>query len=138
MGNLSFHFYEINYLHIREVINDIKASKGFGNDNISGCFLKLALPYISCSLVYMFNKSIVKGEFPTRWKMARVIPVFIKGDTSSIVKYRPISILPVVSRLSEKLVYNQLYNKLVILKTDCLRDFSTSDILHCKQSIIMI
>ena len=52
--------------------------KKFGNDNISTYFLKLALPYINYSLVYMFNKSIEKGESPTNWKMARSTPILKK------------------------------------------------------------
>ena len=38
VGNLSFHFYEINYLNVKDVINNVKASKRFGNDNISSTF----------------------------------------------------------------------------------------------------
>ena len=123
VSNLSFHFYEINDLHVRDVTNNIKASKGFGNDNISSYFLKLALPYINNSLVYMFNKSIEKSKFPTHWKMARVTPIFKEGKKSSKVNYRPISVLPVVSRIFEKLVYNQLYEY-----------FNTNSLLSSSQS----
>ena len=71
-SNLSFHFYKINDLHVRDAISKIKKSKEFGNDNISSYFLKLAIPYINNSLLYMFNKSIEKGEFPANWKVVRV------------------------------------------------------------------
>ena len=61
--NLSFHFYKINDLHVRDAISKIKTSKVFRNDNISSYFLKLASSYINNSIVYMFNKSIEKGDF---------------------------------------------------------------------------
>ena len=105
-------FTKINEQNIRDAIGKIKTSKGFGNDNISSYFLKLALPYIVNSLAYMFNKSLEDREFPSLWKIARVIPIFKDGDKSAKENYRPISVLPVVSRLFEKLVYNQLYEYL--------------------------
>ena len=70
VSNLSFHFYETNCLHLRAVFNNIKALEGFRHGNISSYFLKLALPCINYSLVYMFNKSIEEGEFPTHWEKA--------------------------------------------------------------------
>ena len=87
-------------------------TKGFGNDNISNYFLKLALPYILKSLACMFNKSLEKREFPALWKTARVIPIFKEGDKNAKENYRPISVLPVVSRLFERLAFNQLYQHL--------------------------
>ena len=89
----------------------MKTPKGFGNDNVSNYFQKLALPYINCSLVCMHNKSTEKGEFTNHWKMARATTHF-KGDKSSKVNYRPISVLLIVSRVFEKPVYNQLYEYL--------------------------
>ena len=93
-------------------MSKIKTSKGFGTDNISSYFLKLTSPSINSSLTYMFNKSLEKGEFPTQWKMARVTPIFKDGEKSAKNNYRPISVLPVLSRLFEKLVFNQLYQYL--------------------------
>ena len=60
----------------------------------------------------MVSKSIEKGEFSTHLKMARATPIVEEGEKSSKVIYPPISVLPVVSRLFEKLVYNQLYEYL--------------------------
>ena len=60
----------------------------------------------------MFNKSLEKREFPTHWKVARVTPIFKDGDKSAKNKYRPISVLPGVSKLFENFVYNQLYQYL--------------------------
>ena len=62
-SNNRMKFTEINEQHIMDIIVKLKTSKGFGNDNISSHLLKLALLYINKSLVYMFNKSLEKGEF---------------------------------------------------------------------------
>ena len=87
----------------------IKTSKGFGNDNIFSYFLKLALPVIAKSLTCLFNRSISLCKFPTTWKIARVTPILKDGDKSAKENYRPISFLPVSSRLFEKIIYSQLY-----------------------------
>ena len=79
---------------------------------ISSYFLKLAMPFIEDSLVYLFNTSLETSQFPDPWKIARVSPIFKDGDKIEKSTYRPISVLPVVSRLFEKLVFNQLYQYL--------------------------
>ena len=59
----------------------------------------------------MFNKYLEKREFPALWKTARVIPIF-KGDINAKENYRPRSVLPVVSKLFERLLFKQLYKYL--------------------------
>ena len=81
----------------------------FGTDNISSCFLKLALPFIENSLAFLFNTSIETSMFPDSWKIARVTPIYKNGDKADKSNYRPISVLPVISRLFEKLATNQVY-----------------------------
>ena len=74
----------------------------------------------------LFNLSLSLGLFPDCWKIARVAPVFNDGPADESFNYRPISVLPVVSRLFEKLIYNQLYhyldsNKLIFGKQSAYR-----------------
>ena len=52
--------------------------------------------------------SIDFNRFPYDWKTARVIPLFKNGQRSVLDNYRPISILPVVSKIMERLLYNQI------------------------------
>ena len=77
-----------------------KTSQGFGLYCISSFFLKAG----------MF------GIFPDDWKIARVAPVYKDGSEDENSNYRPISVLPVISRLFEKLVYDQLYGFLNVNK----------------------
>ena len=67
---------------------------------------------VAPSLTDIFTKSILTGIYPTEWKLARVTPIFKKGSKSDINNYRPISVIPVVSKVLEKLVYDQLYHYL--------------------------
>ena len=54
------------------------------------------------------NRSIVTGEFPAKLKQADIIPVHKKDDTTVKSNYRPISILPTVSKIFEKIIYIQI------------------------------
>ena len=111
--NKRFNFRPIVVQDIRDAMGKIKTSKSLGSDNIPSYFLKLATPYIENALVFMFNTSLETSHFPDCWKTARITPIFKEGDRAERSNYRPISVLPVISRLFEKLVFNQLYEYLV-------------------------
>ena len=71
--------------------------------------MKLALPFIDNSLAFLFNTSIETSQFSDLWKVARFSPIFKDGDKIEKSNYCPISVLSVISRLLEKLVFGQLY-----------------------------
>ena len=84
----------------------MKIKKSFGNGNIWGYFLKIAFAVISSSLLKIFNVSIETNTFPDAWKIA---PIYKEGEKSEKSNHRSISVLPVISRLFEKLIFDQLY-----------------------------
>ena len=89
----------------------MKTSFGFGSDGITNYFLKIASPVIASSLckILSFHRDWgVSGYL----EEARVAPAFKSGNAGDCSNYRPISVLTVVSRLFEKLIYNQLYKYL--------------------------
>ena len=86
--------------------------KATGLDMIPSKLLKMAASIVAPSLTAIFTNSIMAGIYPTEWKMARVTPVFKKGVKSNLNNYRPISVIPVVSKVFEKNVYDQLYQYL--------------------------
>ena len=108
-GGKIFNFRAINEGDLQKAMAKMKIKKSFGNDNISGNFLKIAFAVISSSLLKIFNVSIETNTFPDAWKIARVAPIYKEGEKSEKSNYRPISVLPVISRLFEKLIYDQLY-----------------------------
>ena len=99
----------------------IKASKDFGIDHLSSYFIKQAIPYIENSLAFIFNTSIETSVFPDMWKIARITPIFKDSDKTDKSNYRPIWVLPVLSRVFQKLVYNQLYK---YLEENCFLSFT--------------
>ena len=57
-----------------------------------------------------FNKCIIDGKFPDQLKKADVSPVFKKGNHNNKINYQPLSILPSLSKIYERLIYNQIIN----------------------------
>ena len=53
---------------------------------------------------------LTTGMFPHKLKIAKVKPIFKKGDISSLSNYRPISLLPSISKIFEKAIYDQTYS----------------------------
>ena len=60
----------------------------------------------------LLNMSMSLGIFPEDWKIARIAPIYKDGSEDENSNYRPISVLPVISRCFEKLVYDQFYGYL--------------------------
>jgi hypothetical protein len=58
----------------------------------------------------LFNRSLKEMVFPDQWKVAHVIALLKKGDTSLPSIYRPFSLLSCVSKVLEKIVYKHIYN----------------------------
>ena len=94
------------------LLRNIDEKKATGLDMIPSKLLKMAARIVTPSLTAIFTKSIITGIYPTEWKMARVTPVLKKGEKSDLNNYRPISVIPVVSKVFEKIVYDQLYQYL--------------------------
>ena len=101
-------FEAVNEFTVYRLITKLPISKATGVDKISTKVLQVAAPAVAQPLTNIFNKSIVLGQFPSNWKAARVIPVLKKGQRTMLDNYRPISILSVVGKLIERILYNQI------------------------------
>ena len=107
---LKFHFDFVTPVFIFDEICKMSSKKATGLDNLSIRLLKLAAPIVCDSLAYICNLSLFTSNFPSAWKKARVTPIFKEGDKSDVNNYRPISVLPVISKIIERSVHNQLYD----------------------------
>ncbi|VDI01360.1 Hypothetical predicted protein [Mytilus galloprovincialis] len=100
---------------------DVKTSSG--SDNIGPKILKLSAPFIASSLTYIFNRMIDTDIYPSVLKNAKVAPIFKSGEKNVASNYRPLSVLPTLSKLIERHVSKHLYKYL-----------TKFDILHPSQS----
>ena len=107
-----FYFTEISSETVYQTLKDMKSRKAAGPDNISAKLLKDSVSVTLPLLTKIFNLSLSEGVFPDDWKNAQVSPIYKSGDKEECGNYRPISVLSVVSKLFEKLVYKQIYSYL--------------------------
>ncbi|MBJ7883201.1 RNA-directed DNA polymerase, partial [Gelidibacter salicanalis] len=81
---------------------------GAGSDGVPMRAIREGIQVLAEPLTYLVNASITSGIFPHAWKEAKIIPVPKKGDRSLKENYRPISMLPAVSKILEKVVHRQI------------------------------
>lgn len=93
-----------------DVLKNLKLGKASGDDGISHHMLKYTADTVCKPLEVLFNLSLSSCVFPGMWKLAKVMPLFKKGDKHSISNYRPISLLSTVGKVFERVVYKHIYN----------------------------
>ena len=108
----NFAFKTISCESVTKKIKELKPNKAVGLDKVSSRMLKDAADIVAPSLTSLFNISINNGCFPSTWKLAKISPLFKKGSKQDPSNYRPISVLPTISKLLEKAVHMQLYSYL--------------------------
>lgn len=104
-------FFTIPFITVEQVvfhINNLESSKATGLDGLGPRLLKTMASVISQPIAMLINKSIVTGIFPSQLKQAKIFPIFKGGITSDPSNYRPICILPTVSKIFEKHVNKHL------------------------------
>ena len=97
---------------IEDIIEKLKSKSSAGLDGFSSNLLKISNEIISGTLALIINQSLTTGIFPDRLKCAKVIPIFKKDNPHLPGNYRPISLLPAISKVFEKVVYKQVYSYL--------------------------
>ena len=104
IGNFSFR--PVSVEEVKKIIRDLKTNKAVGGE-IPTKILK-ECEFTFDVLTKRINKSIETGYFPDSLKIANVAPVFKKVDPLDESNYRPVSVLPLLSKVYEKVIYNQL------------------------------
>lgn len=106
-----FFFRHVTPEDIRRSVNRIKA-KATGKDGISPVLISMVLPYVILVIEHMFNYSLTHAEMPTVWKTAVITPIPKIKEPTMLQHYRPISILPFLSKVLERIVSDQIINYL--------------------------
>ena len=93
---------------VTKIISNLKSSHSRGHDQLSNMVVKLISSHIGKSLTLIINQSLYTGIFPDSMKIAKVVPIFKKDDKSLMNNYRPISVLPALSKVFEKVLQRQI------------------------------
>ena len=104
----SFFISPTNSDEVLSVIKELKNNKSTGPSSIHSKLLKLFQTALSKPISLIANLSFSSGTFPDNLKIANVIPIFKKDDPTICNNYRPISLLPNISKIIEKLIHTRL------------------------------
>ena len=122
-NDTTFEISSVNKQKVLKYLSNVDISKATGTDNIGPRLLKLAAPCIAEGITFICNNSIRSSCFPDKWKEAKVSPFHKSGPLEEINNYRPITILPVLSKVLERHVSDSLTMYL-----------NENDLLHKTQS----
>ena len=103
---------ELDETDIKTAIKNLDPTKAPGPDGIPTRVLKDCADELIPNLTKLFNTSLTQGSVPQEWKEANVVPVLKKGDPTNPSNYRPISLLPVISKLFERCIYDKIITTL--------------------------
>ena len=93
---------------VLKIITNLKNSKSSGVDDIDTYIIKLIASDILPAVTHIINLSITQSVFPSIWKHAKVVPLLKKGDHLTAKNYRPVALLPILSKILERAIFNQL------------------------------
>ena len=106
---------------VNELLHEMKPKHSCGYDNLSPYIIKTLPNKLRQALVHIFNLSLKNGEFISKFKIGKVIPIYKDGSKKLMENYRPVCLLPSVSKLLEKIMYNRVNDFL------CKRNFFMID-----------
>jgi len=95
---------------VLKALKDIDPSKACGPDQIPTRVLRECSSEIAPSLTRLINISLSVGFVPQDWKLANIVPVFKKGDNEDVCSYRAISLQSLISKTTERVVFDRLSN----------------------------
>lgn len=97
---------------IQQIIKDLKNTKSTGYDEINTTVLKHVSEYISPILSYLINISVEYGIFPEELKISIVKPLYKKDNKENINNYRPVSLISILAKVYEKVIYKNMLSYL--------------------------
>ena len=93
-----------------KAIDNLENKNSSGHDGISNKLLKLTKNILIKPLTLKINQMITTGIFTDSFKKSKIIPIFKKGDQSLLINYRPTSLLPTISKVFERIIFDQMYH----------------------------
>ena len=107
-NKVSLIFEKVSETNVMQIINNLPNKTSCGFDGISTIVMKSIKHVILKSLTLIINQIINTGVFPNKLKIAKITPIFKKDDRTLFTNYRPISLLPIFSKVIEKVICIQI------------------------------
>ena len=104
----TFSFSLLTVEDVKDIIDHIDITKATGYDSIPAKMIKLSVNVIVPYLTNIFNHCVITNTFPDELKLADVFPCYKKDEVHLKENYRPISVLPVVSKIYERILCKQM------------------------------
>lgn len=104
------YFQPVTHEEILQICRSMKSKSTVDHYGLSTKLLKQVIEFLVEPLVLLINTCILEGVYPREFKCAKVIPIHKKGDVNNPNNYRPISILPTVSKIFEHVISDRLTN----------------------------
>ena len=103
-----FNFNHVDSMYVHKSISKLQTKKATGVDGISAKILKACTNSIAQPISSLINFTFDTNSFPRNLKQAQVLPIFKKKDPLDKQNYRPVSILPTISKIYERAIHDQL------------------------------
>ena len=101
---------------ILKITQNLNPNKAHGPDKISIRMIKICDKLLCKPSEMIFKSCFIKGKYPSVWKKANVVPVHKKENRQSLKNYRPISVLPILGKFFERIIYNNIFEYLTTSK----------------------
>lgn len=131
---------------VLRIIRTLKTGKAPGYDGLTTQFIRKHELPISEAIMILFNMSLQHGKFPENLKVAKVIPIGKGGNKDESSNYRPISLLPTIGKIMEKLMHARLHryyekekfiNKFQYgFRSKCSTSIAATELVHQLQSAV--
>ena len=104
--NSIFKFSHVSVPEVKNHLKQLKRKKAEGIDEIPNCILRDCAHELATPIAHIINLLLKSAQIPEDLKTAKIIPIFKDGEKSKYTNYRPVSVLPTISKFLERCVYN--------------------------------
>ena len=108
--NLKLSFTHVTVNKINKILKSLKNTRSTSMDGLDNYVIKLAADVIEIPVHHIITLSLLQSRFPACWKFSKLIPLYKKDSNIECKNYRPVSIFSTLSKVLERVVYEELYD----------------------------
>ena len=117
LSSQSLHDIQFTQSDVFAILTSLDINKACGFDNFNPKIFRYCTSSLLQIICHLFSTSILSSTIPIDWCTHCIVPVFKSGDKSSVCNYHPISLLCILSKVLERIVYNNMIDYIRALST---------------------